>query len=91
MSEDAYNEDAPLISQAEAVRQAWRRGREEGAAVAFGLMGMAEAIRENGNVSACPICLKAGPRTFWTGSQWVHSHPCGANLGPVAALQRNQG
>ena len=36
-----------------------RQGRVEGAAVAFGIMGMAEAIRQRPGLKACPLCLKA--------------------------------
>lgn len=37
---------------------------EAGAAVAFGLMGMAEAIANNDAVKACPHCGIAGSRCY---------------------------
>ncbi len=46
-------------------------GYQHGAAVAFGLIGMAEAIRRNPNVKACPDCLKFA----WGSCTGIPWHP----------------
>lgn len=59
---------------------------EEGAAFAFGIMGMAEAIRRKHFVPNCPICKKSIKEPYWTKKRWVCHSPCSWNLEALEKL-----
>lgn len=70
--------------------EGYEQGLRVGAAIAFGILRMAEAIRRNYYIQNCPICKKSIKNMFWTGRYWVCDYPCSWDLKALALLENRQ-